>query len=605
MHRHLAVAISVIGVVFGASAWLAADASAQFLAPERVVARAATAAGRVQGLVRDGAGQGVPGASVLAVGQTIISARSDVRGRFLLSLPPGDYVLRASRDGYVSNYREMVRVQSTTRLERDITLTRQVDPPKDLATDDGHAHTDMAWILRHLPRSVLRDGSDILPGRPEGANGRIDPLRGDLAGESASRVAQALAGSDLQGQVNFVTTAVAGPMSAWSQVPWPRGIAYVSLGAPVVGYGAWQVRAAMASGEGSSWNVLGEFASDPGRAHLWKAGLSFSAQGYALSTERLSEAVAETRSVAGISGQDRWLIGSRVEINYGARADRFDYLAKPQLFSANGGVSVRVLPRTFVAASAARGMIAPGVDEFLPPPDGGPWLPAERTFVPLSGRGTLRAEQLLNGEVVVTHRFGPGAESPTVQVRRFWQRSADQMATMFGVEGQTSHGQYVVAQVGSVDLAGWGVGVSGRFSRYLIGRVEYARVSSDWRASRWVQEISLAAPSVLRGDREQLHDLTASLDANLSKTSTHVGLVYRASTAFSPEDGARAPVPGSRFDLQVRQALPYRPTPSSRLELLFAVRNLFRDVRSQTSWYDELLTVGPPLRLMGGIQVRF
>jgi hypothetical protein len=190
-------------------------------------------------------------------------------------------------------------------------------------------------------------------------------------------------------------------------------------------------------------------------------------------------------------------------------------------------------------------------------------------------------------------------------VRRFRQRSADQMATMFGLDGHSSRGQYVVAQVGTVDLAGWGVGVSGRFSRYLTGQVEYARVSSNWQTSRWVRDIRLAAPSVLRDDLERLHDFTATLDADLAKTASHVSVVYRASTAFSSGDGARAPLPGSRFDLQVRQTLPYHPTRGSRLELLFAVRNLFRDVRGQTSLYDELLTVGPPLRLMGGIQVRF
>ena len=102
-----------------------------------------------------------------------------------------------------------------------------------------------------------------------------------------------------------------------------------------------------------------------------------------------------------------------------------------------------------------------------------------------------------------------------------------------------------------------------------------------------------------------MQDFTATLDADLSGTATHVSVVYRASSAFASNDGAGAPLAGSRFDLQVRQALPYQPTRTSRLELLFAVRNLFRDVRGETSWYDELLTVGPPVRLMAGIQVRF
>jgi hypothetical protein len=108
-------------------------------------------------LVRDAVGIALPDVSVLALGETIVSARSDPQGRFQLSLHPGDYILKATRTGYVSNYREPVKVQSTTLLERTITLTRQPGAPDP--ADEDHAHTDLAWALRHLTRSVLRDGS--------------------------------------------------------------------------------------------------------------------------------------------------------------------------------------------------------------------------------------------------------------------------------------------------------------------------------------------------------------------------------------------------------------------------------------------------------------
>ena len=171
--------------------------------------------------------------------------------------------------------------------------------------------------------------------------------------------------------------------------------------------------------------------------------------------------------------------------------------------------------------------------------------------------------------------------------------------------GSSEVGQYFVAHVGTVDLVGWGLGFQGRLSKYLSGAFEYSRVTAEWQAGRRVREIRRAAPSVLRPDLEGSHDLTATLEADLVRTATHVSLVYRGSTAFSRESTDVVPLPGSRFDLQIRQALPYQPTRGSRLELLFSVRNLFRDVRGDASWYDELLTAGPPLRLMAGIQVRF
>ena len=82
-----------------------------------------------------------------------------------------------------------------------------------------------------------------------------------------------------------------------------------------------------------------------------------------------------------------------------------------------------------------------------------------------------------------------------------------------------------------------------------------------------------------------------------------MSLVFRTSNAFSTTD-ASIPIPGSRFDLQVRQPLPYKPTSKSHVELLFSIRNLFRDARGEAAWYDELLTVGPPVGISGGVQVR-
>jgi hypothetical protein len=92
----------------------------------------------------------------------------------------------------------------------------------------------------------------------------------------------------------------------------------------------------------------------------------------------------------------------------------------------------------------------------------------------------------------------------------------------------------------------------------------------------------------------------ASLDAAFNNSKTRMQVVYRYSSAFSSDEGGRVPVPGSRFDVQMHQALPYHPAGNGRVELIFAVRTLFRDAHSGASFYDELLTVRPPTRFMGG-----
>jgi hypothetical protein len=128
-----------------------------------VAIRASASHGRIQGIVRDQAGDVVSDASVVAMGTTFASVRSDGAGRFVLALPPGEYVLRATRDGYVSTFREPVRVHSSARLERNITLLRE-DTLEAMqavgaaaSTSETHAHSALAWRLRHLRRSVLRD----------------------------------------------------------------------------------------------------------------------------------------------------------------------------------------------------------------------------------------------------------------------------------------------------------------------------------------------------------------------------------------------------------------------------------------------------------------
>jgi len=39
--------------------------------------------------------------------------------------------------------------------------------------------------------------------------------------------------------------------------------------------------------------------------------------------------------------------------------------------------------------------------------------------------------------------------------------------------------------------------------------------------------------------------------------------------------------------------------------VLGAVSNRYRDLRQSGSMFDELLTVAPPTRLLGGVQIRF
>jgi hypothetical protein len=60
-----------------------------------------------------------------------------------------------------------------------------------------------------------------------------------------------------------------------------------------------------------------------------------------------------------------------------------------------------------------------------------------------------------------------------------------------------------------------------------------------------------------------------------------------------------------RFDVQVRQSLPFMNFSSAKWEMLLAVRNFFREGAADQSIYDELLVVRPPKRVVGGVTLHF
>ncbi len=70
-------------------------------------------------------------------------------------------------------------------------------------------------------------------------------------------------------------------------------------------------------------------------------------------------------------------------------------------------------------------------------------------------------------------------------------------------------------------------------------------------------------------------------------------------------DGSVTPTVDSRFDIQVRQSLPFMDFNNARWEMLIAVRNFFHDAAPDQSIYDELLVVRPPTRVVGGLTLKF
>src|SRR5262249_12770910 len=185
--------LSAAGVVALAAAASSSSAFAQQRAaahPAEFRTVNAVMGGVIKGIVSDDRGGPLPGAMVSALGATMAMTVTDANGRFSLEkLPAGDYTLRAHLAGFAASRRETVRVGVTPasvyrlqlhRLETAVATTGtstevtarpilaagfdlpSVASSNSTEADDDHPHTDTAWRLRHLTRSILKDSTSVV-----------------------------------------------------------------------------------------------------------------------------------------------------------------------------------------------------------------------------------------------------------------------------------------------------------------------------------------------------------------------------------------------------------------------------------------------------------
>ena len=139
MHGRLTVpALTVCLLAAGVGSALA---QAPVRQPERVTDLASVSTGQIVGQVVDDAGNPLDGVVVSALGSTSAFAVSDQLGQFSLrQLPPGAYLVRAHRQGYLTVRGTIVEVRPAVRTPSSFTLRREgeaVDPP---------GHRSREWV---------------------------------------------------------------------------------------------------------------------------------------------------------------------------------------------------------------------------------------------------------------------------------------------------------------------------------------------------------------------------------------------------------------------------------------------------------------------------
>lgn len=628
-------------LVVGTPAYASAQQSAARASLSPVVRTASSAApGSIAGVVRDERGLPVPNVVVSALGAVTTVAVSDSSGQFQFgALTPGPYLVRAHLAGYTAPRAQMVQVRPSARAVSAIALRREgVAPvlaagvglsglteteattssqPTAVESTSGSTasapivnddHSETAWRIRHGRRGVLKDATlpEQLLADADEPSGPTS-LFGQIAG-SPGRFVGLFADAPISGQVNLLTAgSFDTPQQLFSPDAVSRNVANVRIGAPAGANADWTVAGAFTQADISSWVVAGSYSMRAPVRHRYDMGISYSTQRYDGGNPlALRDVTDGTRNVGTVYGYDSFRITPEATLSFGGEYARYDYLTQPTLISPRVELTLSPAADTRITGSVSRRAVAPGAEEFLAPSDSGIWLPPQRTFSSIEAHAGFKAEQALSAAVGLEHDFGPS----TLAVRAFRQHVNDQLVTAFGAEvpGQPTAkvGHYLVGNTGDVNAGGFSAEFRAVIASRVHGSIEYSVARAEI-LSTGDNYLMLLAPLTARTGRSTVQDLTARIDAQVPETATRVMVLYRLSNGFAEAGGRPDTRPGvdGRFDVQVRQSLPFMNFSNARWEMLLAVRNFFRDASCDQSLFDELYVVRPPTRVVGGVTLHF
>jgi hypothetical protein len=602
---------------------------------------ASIASGSIQGTVLDEQGVPVAGATVSALGASSAFAVSDRTGHFeMRTLSPGPYLVRAHQAGFVASRGQVIDVRPSARASSSIALRHvtAVNTPSTYpvlaagigATPDAPApadptgtastagtsgdddHGELAWRLRHARRTILKDATvpeSMVAGAdsPSDASGFAgQTVLGRVTNSSARLASNFFSATPFSGQVNLLTTgSFDTPQQLFSSDNFAHNTAYLALGAPVGEHADWTVRAALTQGDIASWIVAGDYTTRAPTRHRYDIGLAYSTQRYEGGNfATLRDVTDGSRNAGTIYAFDTFSMSPELTLTYGGRYSRYDYLEGGSLISPRVAVTYEPAEHFRVSTMLSSRAVAPGAEEFMPRIDSGILLPPQRTFSSIAAGRPFEAERTNHLEFEVERDIA----AATISLRAFRQHVSDQIVTLFGLntpDMPSAVGHYFLGNVGDVDASGLSAGIRAAIAGRVHGSVEYSLTRAHV-ATPDLGYMVVLDPAVLRLDRQQIHDVSTSIETEVPETATRVVVLYRLSNAYARQ-AAQTPGPAvdARFDVQVRQSLPFMDFSNAKWEMLVAVRNFFRESASDQSIYDELLVVRPPKRIVGGLSLKF
>jgi hypothetical protein len=539
--------------------------------------------GALMGWVEDNRGEPVAGAVISlfgkGVGRSGLVTLSDDAGRFFVpSLPAGSYTLRALGRGHQPAPVRQVTVLPNQSSVFSVSLT----PLTNLSDKEIEARArELKWLLRHKSRSVLEERTPV-----QAATSTSTPGKTTLLDQLAPWV-------NLGGTVEVMANPAAfGVGSDALTESAGSSLSVIRLGGRLSDSGQWSLGGLVAeSGNGTfsestAWRMAAEFSVRPGGGHEIRAGAGYGSP--IIRPLSLATTVrADNHGVGAISLQDRWDVGPLTS-TIGARYSYVGYLSRANHVAPSVALELRAEDGSRMRGSIAARTLVPGGDLLaLSTLSTGPAV-----ALALMDNG-LRPEQIVHYELAVDQPVGVGS----VSTHAFYESAHNQLLNVF--EGSSAR-SLRISNGPRMEARGLGVTVARRFGSIAKGSVTYT-YGRGWRDGAIAGNDSSVLLSFREGD---FHDVVTRLETVIDRSDTRVSAFYRFNT-LSPDAVTLPSVTNSRFDLQLRQGLPFlgRLTRAD-WELLLAYRNLLYEV-GEGATLDELTVVKPPKRVLGGLSVRF
>jgi hypothetical protein len=493
-------------------------------------------------------GKGIRGGSLVVF--------TDEAGRFVLSsLPAGSYTLRAIERGHAPV------VHRVTIAPNQNTLYSVVLGPLVGQVSDAEAverGRELDWLLRHKRRSVLEEQGDEAEG----------------TSEAPFVVPVAMAGA-----VELMTSpGTFSPLDYTGINGTPANWSVVRLRGSIAGTGEWSVSGSVADLEGTTWRMAGEFKLESWESHSVRVG-----SGFGTWVPRNLTDVTTGLGAGGAFVEDRWHAADALTVTYGARYSYVGFVSERNSVDPAVAVAWQARDGIRCEAAVARRTLAPGGD-----------LVVVSSEIPSATLSLAVTDPALRPERVTRYTVGGERDlgGTSLGVHLLAEETSDQLINAFTESGDS------MRITNGRDFSTRGVAVSvGR----QLGRVVGASVTYTYgTASR-----SDALDQSFGYRDTDFQDLAARLEAVLRSSDTRVAAFYRVNFRGRSDVVAPQPVANARFDVQVRQGLPFLGNLTrTDWDLLVAVRNLFYE-EDQGGLLDEFAVINPPVRLVGGISVRF